>query len=219
MDRDKLNLEIARLQQLVKALTFASVKDDKKGRMVQAFEAALGFTETVLTIVRTSREAISARDVRDRLNDLGYDLSKYANPLAFVHSVLGRLVEQEKIRQIAPGSYTFNDALYPGLLVTCPYEEAKPPENAAPRAYCSATVESAFEESMNHIFGLGCSSDQSGVALGRTSTSKGKAASRLWDDHSGRCSVCGTEHSQPKIGPNAVAPPPKMSDVEKSGKR
>jgi hypothetical protein len=127
MDRDKLNLEIARLQQLVKALTFAAVKGEKKGRIAQAFEAALGFTETVLTIVRTSKNAVSARDIRDRLNDLGYDLGKYANPLGFVHSVLGRLVEQEKIRETQPGFYVFNDAFYIALLHTAlsPNSESK----------------------------------------------------------------------------------------------
>src|SRR6266481_3724235 len=99
MERDKLNLEIARLQQLVKALTFAAIKDSE---------------------TRTSKEAVSARDIRDRLNDLGYDLRKYANPLGFVHSVLGRLVEQEKIRETQPGFYVFNNAFYIALLHTAP---------------------------------------------------------------------------------------------------
>jgi hypothetical protein len=115
MDRDKLSLEIARLQQLVKALTFAAIKDEKKGRMVQDFEAAHGFTETVLTIVRTSTMALSARGIRGRLNDLGYDLSKYANPLGFIHSVLGRLEQQGKIRQSEPGMYVFNSDFYQRL--------------------------------------------------------------------------------------------------------
>ncbi len=155
MDRDKLNLEIARLQQLVKALTFAAIKDSQARTSQENFEAALGFTEIVLTIVRTSKEAVSARDIRDRLNDLGYNLSKYANPLGFVHSVLGRLVEQEKIRETQPGFYVFNNAFYIALLHTALYPNSEP----------------------------------------------------------------STEHSKGTVVRSRMTPPPKPSDLEKSGKK
>jgi hypothetical protein len=198
MERDKLNLEIARLQQLVKALTFAAVKDQEKGRVPQTFEAALGFTETVVTIVRTSKEAVSARDIRDRLNDLGYDLSKYANPLGFVHSVLGRLVQQEKIRETQPGFYVFNDAFYIALLRTALHANHESPGGAVPGDLTtSATSKDALNAALL-AFGLGPMPEHLGVVPGESSasgTNKGVAL------------------------PEGLTPPPKLADFDKSGKR
>ena len=117
MARDQLNLEIVRLQQLVRALTYQAVKKDEMTKTdAEAPAEVIGFTEAVLTIVRASEEALTARNIRDRLVELGYELGRYANPLGFVHSVLGRLEEQGKIRQSQPGVYVFNNAFFQALL-------------------------------------------------------------------------------------------------------
>ena len=160
MDRDKLNLEIARLQQLVKALTYAAIKNSQSPPVEENFEAALGFTETVLTILRTSTEALSARGIRSRLNDLGYDLTKYANPLGFVHSVLGRLEAQGKIRQSQPGMYVFNNALYQALLALgLPARSGVVPEEP------SASDNEALEQVFN-VLGFGSSVTAGAVVPG-----------------------------------------------------
>ena len=76
----------------------------------------MGFTDAVLTIIRNSPDELTARNIRDRMVQLGYELGKYSNPLGFIHSVLGRLEQQGKIRQSAPGCYVFSDALYQAIL-------------------------------------------------------------------------------------------------------
>jgi len=100
--RDELSLKIVRLQQLVKALGGAA---DSTSETFESVAARIGFTETVLTVLRNSKDELTARNIRDRLVELGYELGKYANPLGFVHSVLNRLMAQGKIRQSAPGCF------------------------------------------------------------------------------------------------------------------
>lgn len=113
MERDKLNLEIIRLQQLVRALTYQAHKAEQQ--IAVDTPDVIGFTEAVLTIVRNSKDELTARDVRNRLMELGYELGKYSNPLGFVHSVLGRLESQGKIRQPAPGTYAATTPFYRAL--------------------------------------------------------------------------------------------------------
>jgi hypothetical protein len=43
-------------------------------------------------------------DVRQRLHSIGFDLSKYANDLAAIHTILKRLNESGELRVIARGN-------------------------------------------------------------------------------------------------------------------
>src|SRR5258707_7446932 len=91
-DRDELNLKILRLQQLVKVLTGSTESEPPGSR--ETFEnlsARIGFTEAVLTILRNSRDEMTARNVLDRMEALRYALGNYADPLVLIHSVLVRL--------------------------------------------------------------------------------------------------------------------------------
>ncbi len=112
--RDKLNLEILRLQQLVKALSYQAHKSEQNPAP-DVLSDSIGFTEAILTVLRTTNDGMTARAIRDRLLELGFELGHYSNPLGFVHSAIGRLEAQGKIRQSAPGEYTFNTGLWRAL--------------------------------------------------------------------------------------------------------
>jgi hypothetical protein len=87
-ERDELNVKILRLQQLVKALKSAADVDLGFNEKLEAFEKSAdttGFTDAVLTIPRGSRDELTARNIRDHMVELGYELGKYANPLGFIH--------------------------------------------------------------------------------------------------------------------------------------
>lgn len=101
-ERDQLNLRILRLQQLVKALSSAT---NEGNETFEHLAARLGFTDAVLTVLRNSKGELTARNIRDRMVEMGYELGRYANPLGFIHTVLNRLVAQGKIRQSAPGCF------------------------------------------------------------------------------------------------------------------
>ena len=64
-----------------------------------------GFADACRAVLRSSRVPMTPADVRDRLANVGFDLSAYANPLAAIHTTLKRLTEAEelKIAVISPG--------------------------------------------------------------------------------------------------------------------
>ena len=76
----------------------------------------LGLTDACRMILRHG-EPMTPVDVRDRLTSIGIDMSKYANDLAAVHTILKRLNSSGELRFIprTPGShqYVWNRATTP----------------------------------------------------------------------------------------------------------
>jgi hypothetical protein len=59
-----------------------------------------GLTDACRVVLRGGGP-MSATDVRDRLLSIGFDLSKYSNDLAAIHTVLKRLEESGETRRLA----------------------------------------------------------------------------------------------------------------------
>jgi hypothetical protein len=63
-------------------------------------EEALGLTDAIRDAFRASiGRSVTALEVRGILEDLGYDISKYGNFMASIHSVLKRLAAKGEIRE------------------------------------------------------------------------------------------------------------------------
>lgn len=123
-EREKLDLEIARLNQLVKALS-AELETDKPTRfdaMEETLASGVGFTDVIKSIVNRSEKPMTPKHVRDMVVMSGYDLSRYANPMAMIHQTLKRLAEQNRIREFSDGTYG-RTALYEALLKTLPLKK------------------------------------------------------------------------------------------------
>ena len=79
----------------------------------------LGLTDAIRIVMRAG-VPMTPIQVRDRLHAIGFDVSKYANDLAAVHTILKRLNDSGELRFIArePGShqYTLNRAALPIVL-------------------------------------------------------------------------------------------------------
>lgn len=60
-----------------------------------------GLTDACRTILRNAGIPMSPTEVRDRLSGIGFDLTKYANELAAIHTVLRRLNESGEARFVA----------------------------------------------------------------------------------------------------------------------
>jgi hypothetical protein len=79
----------------------------------------LGLTDAVRLIMRGG-VPMTPVEVRDRLHAIGFDVGKYANDLAAVHTILKRLNESGELRFVprAPGKhqYTLNRPSTPLLL-------------------------------------------------------------------------------------------------------
>ena len=80
----------------------------------------MGLTDAVRLVVRGAGVPMTPVEVRDRLHAIGFDVSKYANDLAAVHTILKRLNESGELRFIprAPGKhqYVWNRLVTPVVL-------------------------------------------------------------------------------------------------------
>jgi hypothetical protein len=67
-----------------------------------------GLTDACRVVLRNSGVPMSPTEVRDRLEAIGFDLSRYANELAAIHTVLRRLNDSGEIRFIgSPGKHLY----------------------------------------------------------------------------------------------------------------
>ena len=66
-----------------------------------------GLTDACRVVLRGAGHAMTPVDVRDRLEAIGFDLSKYTNSLAAIHVVLKRLKEARELRFTSLGSGKF----------------------------------------------------------------------------------------------------------------
>jgi hypothetical protein len=68
-----------------------------------------GMTDGVRFILRRSKRPLTAVDVREELANWGFDMSKYANDLSAIHTVLKRLNKAGEIRFVprVPGSHAY----------------------------------------------------------------------------------------------------------------
>ena len=64
----------------------------------------LGLTDACRLVVRGAGVPVTPADVRQRLQAIGFDLSKYANDLAAIHTILKRLNESGELRFIPRGN-------------------------------------------------------------------------------------------------------------------
>ena len=65
----------------------------------------LGLTDACRLVVRGAGVPVTPTDVRQRLQSIGFDLSKYANDLAAIHTILKRLNESGELRFV-PKAFT-----------------------------------------------------------------------------------------------------------------
>ena len=65
---------------------------------------AYGLTEACKTSLRCAKAPMTPLEVRDRLQAVGFDINRYSNPLAAIHTVLRRLTESGEARRRASRS-------------------------------------------------------------------------------------------------------------------
>jgi hypothetical protein len=106
----------------------------------------LGLTDAVRLVMRGAGVPMTPLDVRERLRAIGFDLSKYGNDLAAVHTVLRRLNDAGELRWVARGprrnQYTVNRLA--GIVALGPDIARFMRDNALEREARSATQEHRF---------------------------------------------------------------------------
>ncbi len=63
----------------------------------------MGLTDAIRLVMRGVGIPMTPMEVRDRLRAIGFDVSKYANDLAAVHTILKRLNESGQLRFVPGG--------------------------------------------------------------------------------------------------------------------
>ena len=63
-----------------------------------------GLTDACRSVLRYGGHAMTPIELRDRLTSIGFDMSRYANDLAAVHTILKRLNEAGEVRFITNGA-------------------------------------------------------------------------------------------------------------------
>src|SRR5262245_454002 len=80
----------------------------------------MGLTDAIRMVVRGAGVPMTPVEVRDRLHAIGFDVSKYTNDLAAVHTILKRLNDSGELRFVPrePGKhrYTWNRPSTPVVL-------------------------------------------------------------------------------------------------------
>lgn len=99
-----------------------------------------GLTDACRTVLRNAGVPMSPTEVRDRLELIGVDLSKYSNELAAIHTVLRRLNDSGEVRFVsAPGKHLYRWNAPPRAVALGPEvaeylrqagEPVKPPKSA-----------------------------------------------------------------------------------------
>lgn len=89
--QEQLEKKIVALRQTITALS-----DVLGERFVE--EDSLGLTDAVRIAFKTYGQPMAPTDVKDRLEQMGYDTTKYGNLMASVHTIINRLQRQGQIK-------------------------------------------------------------------------------------------------------------------------
>ncbi len=90
------NQQIAALQQTMKAIA-PLAGEQAPEPVLDADTPPGGMTDCIRAILEKAVEPMTASELRERLESIGFDMESYSNPLATIHTVLRRLTEAGEI--------------------------------------------------------------------------------------------------------------------------
>jgi hypothetical protein len=103
--RQKLDQKIARLHAVVSDLQNLCAEQDQKNfenrveRVIKK-DLKVGITECMRAILQEHFFPITANELKGRIEDRKLQVSRYANPLAVIHTILKRLVQSGDVRVV-----------------------------------------------------------------------------------------------------------------------
>jgi hypothetical protein len=91
--------------------------------IVETENPPAGMTGCIRTILSKAGEPLSASEIRDKLESIGFDMKSYSNPLATIHTILRRLTESSQVEahyemdSTAPGGKKFAIAVGKDIVI------------------------------------------------------------------------------------------------------
>ncbi|HYN10524.1 MAG TPA: hypothetical protein VES67_24260 [Vicinamibacterales bacterium] len=67
--------------------------------------SSMKLSEAVLSVLTATDKALSVGGIKRALEQIGYDLSKYSNPLAVIHTTVKRAVKKGDVSEGKPNEY------------------------------------------------------------------------------------------------------------------
>lgn len=104
--RQKLDQEIARRQAVVAELQNLCAEQDKRSfeqsieRVIKA-DLKVGITDAVRVILQENFFPMTTIELKEKIAARKFNLTRYANPLAVIHTILKRLIQSGDVR-VAP---------------------------------------------------------------------------------------------------------------------
>ena len=117
--KKEIEQQMSKLRNLIVA-NANMLPDSERAVFIKQAEDSIsaGFTATIRELFRTNPKGLSPTILRDKLIESGFDLNSQSNPLASIHSVIRRLLENEEIERYGAadlGIYRWKQAT-PGIL-------------------------------------------------------------------------------------------------------
>jgi hypothetical protein len=106
VERQKSDQKVARLQSLITQLQDLCAQQNQKGfwssieRVVTA-DLKRGITETIRVLLKERSLPMTATELKAGIEARKYDLARYKNSLAVIHTVLNRLVKSGEVKVIS----------------------------------------------------------------------------------------------------------------------
>ena len=95
-EEKKLTIRKARLKATVDALWPLAFPDSGYPDIT-----SMTLADAIRLLVQSCNDrTITVKEIRGKLQDLGFDLSKYANPLASIHTAAARMVESDELKWV-----------------------------------------------------------------------------------------------------------------------
>ena len=89
----QLTLKKAQLKQTIDAIFPLAFPDFK----TEVDITSMTLADTIRLVVKSCGRPVSVKEMRGKLQDLGFDLSKYSNVLASIHTAIARMVDSEEL--------------------------------------------------------------------------------------------------------------------------
>ena len=103
-EQERIEKRILSLRKTMNALETVISQLPEAGNIGDMARASLILGETSLTddiahIIATTRVPLTASEIKTQLTELGVNIAEHSNPLATIHSILGRLTESGRAHE------------------------------------------------------------------------------------------------------------------------
>jgi len=94
---DALNIRRMQLQQTIRGLSALITQPNDVKTLDNTILSDIELGEAILVVLRRANSNMPAKQIRDMLSVMGFDLSRFSNSMSAIHNCLKRLAESGKI--------------------------------------------------------------------------------------------------------------------------